>query len=51
MHHECEMKRLEMEMAEDRVMHDLEMKMAEHRVAIRICMLELEEYLHHKNEK
>jgi hypothetical protein len=63
MQHELEMKKLEMEMAERRVMHDLEMKkiememaerreeMAERREATRLRMLELEERLHHKNEK
>lgn len=63
MQHELEMKRLEMEMAAHRAMHDLEMKklemelaksreeMAERREATRLHMLELEETLHHKNEK
>jgi hypothetical protein len=61
--HELEMKKLEMEMAdhreemvERRVMHDLEIKklemeMADRREATRLRMLELEERLHHKNEK
>ena len=45
MQHDLEMKKLEMEMAERRE------EMAEHREATRLCMLELEERLHRKNEK
>jgi hypothetical protein len=32
-------------------MKKLELEMAEHREATRLHMLELEEHLHHKNEK
>ena len=43
--HDLEIKKLEMEMADRRE------EMAEHREATRLRMLELEERLHHKNEK